>query len=184
VLLRHGTTEWSATGRHTSRTDVDLLPEGEADARRAGTLLADRVFARIHVSPRRRARRTAELAALAAADTVIDEDLVEWDYGEVEGRTTAELRVDRPGWTVWDGPVPGGETLAEVAARADRVIARLRADAGDQAVIAHGHVLRVLAARWCGWPPIDGRHLPLEAGAVCELGWERETPALLAWNRG
>ena len=181
-LVRHGETEWSRDGRHTSTTELDLTETGVEVAQTLRDRLADTSFDLVLTSPRHRARRTAELAGFADAE--VDDDLVEWDYGKVEGRTTADIRVGLPGWTVWDGPVPGGETLDEVAARADRVIARLRAGSGDQAVIAHGHVLRVLAARWCGWRPVDGRHLPLAAGAVCELGWERETPALVAWNRG
>jgi probable phosphoglycerate mutase len=131
-------------------------------------------------SPLRRARDTARLAGYE--DFVTDDDLAEWDYGDYEGRTTEQIREQQPDWTIWDGPVPGGESAAEVAARADRVIARARAAGGDAVLFAHGHFLRVLGARWIGAGPTTGQHLLLGTSAVCILGYERETPALARWN--
>jgi probable phosphoglycerate mutase len=179
-LVRHGATEWSVTGRHTGRTDLPLLPEGEEKARAVGSLLARRHFALVLTSPLRRARRTAELAGHPEA--LVDDDLLEWDYGELEGLTTAEIRTSRPGWTVFSGPVPGGETLDEVATRVDRVIARARAVDGDTLVVAHGHVLRVLAARWCELDPVEGRRLPLATATLSVLGWEHAVPGIHLWN--
>lgn len=181
VLVRHGATEWSTNGRHTGTTDLPLLPEGEDGARAVAPVLAQRSFALVLVSPLQRARRTCELAGLGARAQV-EPDLVEWDYGEVEGRTTAELRAEIPGWSIWDGPVPGGETIEQVAARADRVIARARAADGDVALFAHGHILRILAARWCEWRPRAGKRLPLDTSTVSVLGWEHEYPTLRVWN--
>lgn len=181
VLVRHGATEWSVSGRHTGRTDLPLLDEGRVQADAAGARLEGRAFALVLVSPLERARETCERAGYGAA-AEIDPDLLEWDYGTYEGLTTPEIREQVPGWTVWDGAIPGGETIDDVAARTDRVIARCRATDGDVALFAHGHVLRILAARWCGLDPRAGRHLPLDTAAVCTLGWERDTPGLRAWN--
>jgi probable phosphoglycerate mutase len=186
IVLRHGQTEWSRSGQHTGITDLPLLPEGEEQARALRTSLGDRPFVEVWVSPRQRARRTAELAGLTA--TGIDDDLVEMDYGGYEGRTTPEIR-DELGhpWTLWkDGTVPGdtpGETLEQVAQRVDRVLARAagRLDDGDVALFAHGHVLRVLTARWLGLAPADGALLPLRAGSFGVLGYERERQVLSAW---
>lgn len=179
-LVRHGETGWSAAGRHTSRTDVDLTEAGVAAARAVGQVLAGASFTRVLTSPRLRARRTAELAGFPTAEVV--EDLQEWDYGEDEGRTTAQIRAHRPGWTVWtDGPA-GGETAGEVARRADRVIALARATDGPVLAFSHGHFARVLGARWLGLPVADGAHLRLSTASVSVLGWERETPAVLHWN--
>jgi broad specificity phosphatase PhoE len=182
VLARHGETEWSATGKHTSVTDVPLTPSGRGDAQRLGEHLAGRAFALVLTSPRARARDTCELAGFGAA-AVVDEDLVEWDYGEYEGRTTPEIREDVPGWSVWTHSTPGGETAAQVGARADRVIARALAAEGDVVAFAHGHLLRVLAARWIGLEPAYGGHLALSTGSLSELGFERERRALWAWNQ-
>lgn len=181
TLVRHGATEWSVSGRHTGRTDLPLLDEGRAQAREAGDRLAGRSFALVLVSPLERARETCALAGFGDGAT-LDADLLEWDYGAYEGLTTPEIREAEPDWTVWDGAIPGGETIEDVATRADRVVARCRAAAGDVALFAHGHVLRILAARWCGLDPRAGRHLPLDTAAVCTLGWERDTPGLRAWN--
>jgi broad specificity phosphatase PhoE len=178
-LVRHGSTEWSTTGRHTGRTDVPLTPEGEVAAAALRPLLADHDFALVLSSPLQRARRTAELAGESPE---IDDDLLEWDYGQYEGRTTPEIREERPGWSLWTDGVLGGETADDVAARADRVIARARAAGGDCVVFAHGHLLRVLGARWIGSAPTAGQHLLLSTAAVCVLGYERETPALARWN--
>ncbi|MDQ6525636.1 histidine phosphatase family protein [Nocardioides sp. LHD-245] len=179
-LARHGATEWSVAGRHTSRTDLPLLPEGEEVARGLAGRLGGTVFAEVLTSPLRRARRTAELAGFPDAE--VCDDLREWGYGDYEGRTTAEIREQVPGWTVWTHPAPGGEPAAAVAARCDRVVARIRAAAGPVLVVAHGHVLRALAARWLGLPVADGRLFRLDTATLSELGHERETPVLLRWN--
>jgi broad specificity phosphatase PhoE len=186
VVIRHGQTEWSRSGQHTSVTDLPLLPEGEEQARHLRKSLAGRRFVEVWVSPRERALRTAELADLTP--TAVVEDLVEVDYGGYEGRTNAEIRAElgRP-WTLWaDGTVPGatpGETLEAVAERVDRVLARAeeRLADGDVALVAHGHVLRVLTARWLGLPPEDGALFPMKAGSYGLLGHERERQVLLAW---
>lgn len=179
-LVRHGPTEWSRAGRHTSVTDLPLLADGEQDAVAAGKRLAEVEFAQVLTSPRTRARRTAELAGFA--DAAVDEDLVEWAYGDYEGRTTSEIRASVPGWTVWTHPSPGGETAAQVAARLDRVVARARAVDGRTLAFAHGHSLRVLAARWLGLAATEGRLLRLDTATVSVLGFERETPVVLRWN--
>ncbi len=188
VLVRHGATDWSATGRHTGRSDIPLNKAGEEQARRTGAMLRNERFALVLVSPLQRARRTAELAGLAAAR--VDDDLLEWDYGGYEGLTTAEIRARLGhGWTVIaDGVVRGdtpGETIDEVAARADRVLARVRPvvdDGGDVALVAHGHYLRILACRWLRVDPRRSAHLVLDAGAVCRLGYEHGVPAITLWN--
>jgi broad specificity phosphatase PhoE len=184
VLIRHGETTWSATGRHTGRTDVPLTPRGQAQASALPALVAGWHFDLVLVSPLARARCTAELAGLAPLEP--EPDLMEWDYGEFEGRTTDEIRQRFPGWTIWDGPWPGGETIDEVAARADRVVARVRRQPDDAAValVGHGHILRVLAARWIGAAPQAGRWLALETGTVSELAWERDTAVIQRWNLG
>jgi probable phosphoglycerate mutase len=187
VVLRHGQTEWSKSGQHTSVTDLPLLPEGEEQAKELRSSLAGRRFVEVWVSPRQRARRTAELAGLTP--TAIVEDLVEMDYGGYEGRTTAGIseELGRP-WSIWrDRVVPGtspGETLEQVAARVDRVLARLRprlAD-GDVALVAHGHVLRVLTARWLGLGPECGALFALPAGSYGVLGHEHARPVLTGWG--
>jgi probable phosphoglycerate mutase len=186
VVLRHGQTEWSRSGQHTSVTDLPLLPEGEEQARALRTALGRWSFAEVWVSPRLRARRTAELAGLTP--TAVDDDLVEVDYGGYEGRTTAEISEELGReWSLWaDGTVPGdspGETLAIVGARVDRVLERVRerlAD-GDVALVAHGHVLRVLTARWLGLAPEAGALFALAAGSYGVLGREHARPVLTAW---
>lgn len=180
-LLRHGATEWSTDGRHTGRTDIALTPEGIEQARTAGELLGGQPFALVLTSPLVRARHTCELAGYGA-DAVIDEDLLEWDYGDYEGLTTPQIREHAPGWTVFTGSVPGGESLEQVATRVDRVIRRVRSADGNSLVVAHGHVLRVLAARWCELDPIEGRRLPLETATISVLGWEHEAPGIRLWN--
>ncbi|MGY1808243.1 histidine phosphatase family protein [Blastococcus sp. SYSU D00669] len=187
VVLRHGQTEWSRSGQHTGVTDLPLLPEGEERARALREALSGRTFTAVWVSPRQRARRTAELAGLA--ETAVDDDLVEMDYGGYEGRTTAEIS-DELGreWSVWRDPVvPGatpGETLEQVAARVDRMLDRLRPrlDDGDVALVAHGHVLRVLTARWLGLAPEAGALFALPAGSFGVLGHEHARPALTGWG--
>ncbi len=179
-LVRHGPTEWSESGRHTSTTDLPLLPAGEEAARGLSARLGAVDFSLVLASPRLRARRTAELAGYA--DAVVDDDLVEWGYGDYEGVTTPEIRETVPGWTVWTHPSPGGETASEVGARLDRVVARARAVDGRTLVFAHGHSLRVLAARWLGLEVAGGRLLRLDTATISVLGSERETPVVLRWN--
>lgn len=182
-LVRHGATQWSRSGRHTGRTDVPLLPEGEAQARAVGRWLAQLVPdpALVLTSPLSRAADTCRLAGYETRAEPCD-DLVEWDYGEYEGRTTDDIRIQRPSWTLWADGVPGGETASDVGRRADRVVERTLAAGGDVLVFSHGHFLRVLGARWVGLPPAGGRVLALGAGAVSVLGWERETAVLSRWN--
>ena len=179
-LVRHGETEWSRAGRHTSTTDLPLLPEGEEVARGLAARLADVPFALTLTSPRQRARVTAELAG--HGDAEVDEDLVEWDYGDYEGVTTEEIRRTVPGWTIWTGTCPGGESAEHVAARLDRVVARARAATGPVLLFAHGHALRALTARWLGLPVTDGRLFRLDTATVSVLGFERESPVVLRWN--
>ncbi len=179
-VVRHGETEWARLGRHTSRTDVPLTPEGRDEARGLRGRLGAHRFALVLTSPMSRASETAALAGYPEAIT--DPDLREWDYGDLEGRTTDEIEVDRPGWLIWTGPWPGGETASDVARRADRVIARTLAAAGDSLVFAHGHLLRVLAARWLGLPPIEGRLFALETATMSILGWERDRHVIDRWN--
>lgn len=180
VLVRHGQTEWSRDGRHTGRTDIPLTDTGEIDATALGARL-QRPFGLVLTSPLARAARTAELAGLTAA---VHDDLVEWDYGPEEGRTTEQARETRPGWSVWDD-VGLGETLDELAARQRRVLdhARPVLDRGeDVCLVGHGHAMRVLAACWLGLPPGVGQQLVLGAGSLSVLGYEHGCPALLSWN--
>jgi broad specificity phosphatase PhoE len=179
-LVRHGATEWSEAGRHTSVTDLPLLPVGEEAAKRLVPRLAGIEFGQVLVSPRIRARRTAELAGFP--DAVVDEDLVEWDYGDYEGITTPQIRERDPGWTIWDGVTPGGESAAQVAERLDRVVARVRESAGDTLIFGHGHCLRALAARWLGEPVRLGRFLSLGTATLSVLGDDRGQPVIQTWN--
>ena len=181
VLVRHGETEWSAALRHTGRTDVPLTAAGRRDAVAIGNCLGEWSFARVLVSPLQRAGETCRIAGFGDVAEVRD-DLAEWDYGLYEGRTTEDIRAERPGWQIWRDGVPGGETVDGVGARADRIIEEVGGIAGDVAVFAHGHVLRILAARWLDLPPDRGRSFVLSTGAICVLGFERETRAFLRWN--
>jgi broad specificity phosphatase PhoE len=181
-LIRHGETEWSLSGAHTGRTDLALTERGRQLAVRLGEHLAGRPFALVLASPLRRATETCRLAGYGSA-AVADPDLREWDYGGYEGRTTADIRAERPGWDPWRDGFPGGETIAQVAARADRAIARAAAASGDAALFAHGHLLRILAARWLGLPPEAGRLLALDTASWSVLGYERETRVVRGWNR-
>jgi probable phosphoglycerate mutase len=179
--VRHGETEWAKLGRHTGRTDIPLTALGRAQATAVAGRLAGRPFALVLSSPRSRALDTARLAGFADRVRTTD-DLLEWDYGADEGRTTLDIRAERPGWSIWsDGP-KDGETIRQVAARADRVIALARRQAGDVLVFAHGHVLRVLAARWLAAAPSMGRRFALSTATLSILGWERETPVIERWN--
>ncbi|MCW2754206.1 MAG: histidine phosphatase family protein [Marmoricola sp.] len=179
-IVRHGETEWSARGQHTSRTEVALTSAGEQAARALSARLAGISFDLVLTSPRARARRTAELAGFP--DPVVDDDLVEWDYGDYEGLTTAEIRDQEPGWTIWSGSCPGGEDAFAVATRLDRVVKRVRADGGRVLVFGHGHASRALACRWLGLPVTDGRLLQLDTATISVLGHEHESPAVARWN--
>ena len=180
-LVRHGETEWSAAGRHTGTTDLALTERGREAARAVAPALQSQTFAAVLTSPLRRARETCDLAGLGDVAEVVD-DLREWDYGDYEGLTTAQIRESRPGWTVWRDGCPHGESAADVAVRADRVVARLRGIDGTVAVFAHGHFLRVLGARWCGLAAEAGAVLALDTATLCRLDWEREQPVIRTWN--
>jgi broad specificity phosphatase PhoE len=188
ILLRHGETEWSASGRHTGRTDVPLTARGEAAAAALAPALAGRQIYATFCSPAERAVRTAQLAGLH--NVKLDPDLWEWDYGGYEGLTTPAIQQDRPGWYLWsDGVIPGdaahpGETLAQVGARTDAVLARAKPllREGDVALVAHGHVLRVLAARWLELDPVGGRLFRLDTGTFSTLATEHDYPVITAWN--
>ncbi len=180
-LIRHGATEWSVTGRHTGRTDIPLTEQGRRQAKRLAARLARERFALVLVSPLSRALETARLTGFGDLAEV-DPDLVEWDYGSYDSLTAAEIRRERPGWTPWHGGFPGGETLEQVAARAERVVARVRAVDGDVALFAHGHILRVITARWLEQPPVEAARYSLSTASLSVLGWERETPVIDRWN--
>lgn len=179
--IRHGETAWSLSGRHTGTTDIPLTDNGRRLAEPLCPVLAKEAFARVFVSPMQRARETCELAGLGNA-AVIDPDLVEWNYGEYEGLTPEQIHEKAPGWLIFRDGCPGGETPEQVGARVDRVIARIRAVAGDVALFAHGHVLRVLVARWIGLPAGAGEHFLLDTGTLSVLGYYRELPAVRVWN--
>jgi broad specificity phosphatase PhoE len=181
LLIRHGQTEWSRDMRHTGRTDVPLTAEGIRQAEALRPALAGRRLERVLTSPLERAADTCRLAG-AGAGAEMHDDLLEWDYGDYEGLTTAAIRERRPSWSLWRDGCPGGETVAAVGARADRVIDELRELEGDAAVFAHGHVLRVLGARWIELGPEGGARLYLTTATVSVLGHERETPVIRSWN--
>ena len=178
-LVRHGETEWSRSGKHTSTTDLPLTEKGEEVARSLRPRLSEERFDLVLSSPRERARRTAELAGFPDAEP--DEDLVEWAYGEYEGVTTEEIRESVPDWTVWTHPSPGGESPEDVTLRLDRLLERVRTHERVLA-FAHGHSLRALVARWIGQPVTDGRFFTLGTATVSVLGFERETPVVVRWN--
>ena len=181
VLVRHGETEWSRTGRHTGRTDIDLAPKGRRDAEAIARRLHRRTWAAVLTSPLRRAMETCRLAGLMG-DAVIDDDLREWDYGDYEGLTTPEILTRDPTWSLWRDGCPGGEVPADVGRRADRVVDRLKAVDGDAVVFAHGHILRVIGARWANEPPAFGARLMLSTASLSTLGWEHGEQAFVAWN--
>ena len=184
LLIRHGETDWTADRRHTGRTDLPLNDEGQRRARQLAPFLAsfpDAALATVFTSPLLRARQTSELAGMGER-AVVDDDLVEWDYGEFEGARTADLRATDPRWSIWTTEIRTGETLDEVAGRADAVLARLGAIEGIALLFAHAHFLRILAARWCGCPAAAGCHLTLLPASISVLGYEREVPVIEQWN--
>jgi probable phosphoglycerate mutase len=181
TLVRHGDTEWSMSGRHTGWTDIPLVESGRRQAERLGARLATRSYSLVLSSPLSRALETCRLTGFGDVVTT-DPDLREWNYGDLEGLTSDEIRSMYPGWTIWSGPVPGGETADDVAARADRVIAAALSSPGDVAIFAHGHLLRVLAARWLGLAAADGALFELGTATLSRLGWERERRVIELWN--
>jgi broad specificity phosphatase PhoE len=181
VLARHGETEWSRDLRHTGRTDIPLTDNGRREALLLRDALAGWSFGRVLSSPFERALETCRLAGLGERAETTD-DLLEWDYGDYEGITTREIRATRPGWYLWRDGCPGGETAADVGRRADRVIAELRDGGGDAVLFAHGHLLRVLTARWLGLGPESGALFKLDTATLSVLGHERETPVITRWN--
>jgi probable phosphoglycerate mutase len=181
VLVRHGETEWSRDGRHTGNTDVPLTAAGRRQAEQLGRRLARRPFTLVLTSPLARAADTCRLAGLGAGAEA-RADLTEWDYGRYEGRTTGEIRSEAPEWDMWRDGCPGGESATDVGRRADRVIAELRSLEGDAAVFAHGHLLRVLAARWLGMPPAAGGAFGLSTATISVLGYEHGSPVIWLWN--
>lgn len=184
VIVRHGQTEWSRTGQHTGRTDLPLTPAGEQQARAVGAtiraVLADQPPALVLSSPRQRARHTAELAGYPPDE--LTEDAAEWDYGELEGLTSAEIAERYPDWSIWTGPVPGGETSAQVSARLDRLVRRVTTATGPVLVFSHGHASRCVAARWLVEPVSSGQHYRLDTGGLGTLGYEHDRPVILQWN--
>jgi probable phosphoglycerate mutase len=181
-LARHGETEWSKSGQHTGRTDIALTAKGEADAKKIGARLSSIAFSHVVSSPLQRARRTAELAGYAPE---IEPGLLEWNYGDYEGLKTAEIRNKRPGWDLFQDGCPGGESVQEVCDRVDRLVERLKGLSGNVALFAHGHILRVIAARWVGQPVAFGRALLLSTATVSILGFnhqEMDEPAIRLWN--
>src|SRR5579871_608016 len=182
-LARHGETEWSLSGQHTGTTDIPLTAHGEDNARSLGERLKGTRFARVLTSPLQRAQRTCELAGFGAG-AEFDNDLIEWNYGDYEGRRTDDIRKERPDWFLFRDGCPGGESVQAISARADRVLARLRAFDGDVLLFSHGHFLRVLGARWLGLPTGDGRFLLLTTASLSILGYEhnRNEPVLRLWN--
>jgi probable phosphoglycerate mutase len=180
-LARHGETEWSRAGRHTGRTDVPLTAHGERQAAALGERLRGMAFALVLASPLERARRTAELAGFGAA-LALDDDLMEVDYGDYEGRTSAQIHDQRPDWDLWRDGCPGGETIAQAAARAERALARARAAGGPVLLVGHGHLTRTLASRALTLAPDHGRHLALDPASLSIVGCEHAAPALRLWN--
>jgi len=181
--VRHGDTAWSVSGQHTGRTDLPLTADGERNAQRLAERLGGRTFAQVYTSPLQRAARTCELAGYGAV-AQRDDDLVEWDYGSYEGVRTADIHKTRPGWKLFRDGCPSGESLADVAARADRVVARVRAAGGDVLLFSSGHILRVLAARWLALDASAGQYFVLGTSAISVLGYEHDLtePAIRRWN--
>jgi broad specificity phosphatase PhoE len=184
-LVRHGETEWSLDGRHTSWTDIPLTDRGRERAKWLRTVLSNKKFAAVFVSPRRRALETCEIAGFSEV-AVVDDDLQEWDYGESEGKTTQQMRqLHGSQWSVWTSPIVGGETVEHVGERADAMIRKALATApsgGAVALFAHAHILRILAARWIGLPAVAGQYFQLGTGSISVMGFERETRVISRWN--
>ena len=180
-LIRHGETEWSRSGAHTGRTDLPLTPAGREQAKAIARELGGRKFVLVLTSPLERARETCALAGYGNV-AEIEPNLREWDYGDYEGRTTVQIRAERPEWSLWEDGVPNGERIEQVAARAEAVIERAAKAAGDVALFGHGHILRILAARWLALPPQDARLFALGTAAISTLGYERETRVITRWN--
>jgi broad specificity phosphatase PhoE len=180
-LARHGETEWSRSGAHTGRTDISLTQAGEQNAVALGRLIGERKFALVLTSPLERARETCRLAGYGDR-AQIDANLKEWDYGDYEGRTTADIQTEVPGWSLWTAGVPHGETIDQVAARAEAVIARAGQAEGDVLLFAHGHILRILTARWLSLTPDAGRLFALGTASLGTLGYERTTRVIARWN--
>jgi broad specificity phosphatase PhoE len=180
-LVRHGETEWSKSGQHTGRTNISLTPDGERQAKALGSLLAGKRFALVLASPMSRAQTTARLAGIEKFE--VTEDLHEWNYGIYEGVTTKAVREKHPDWSIWESPIPEGETIEQVGARACRLIDRFETVDGDVACFAHGHILRILGACWMGLAPIHGRNLGLYTATLSILGYERETRVIETWNQ-
>jgi broad specificity phosphatase PhoE len=182
-LARHGETAWTISGQHTGLTDLPLTPRGERNARALGEVLKGVNFAHVFTSPLRRARQTCELAGFGRA-AILDKDLVEWNYGDYEGKTTTEIHKQRPDWDLFRDGCPGGETAADVGARADRVIGKLRTSDGNTVLFSHGHFLRILGARWIQLDPTAGRYFLLSTAALSVVGYEHtlEDPVIRLWN--
>jgi broad specificity phosphatase PhoE len=181
-LIRHGETAWSLSGQHTSRTDIPLTDHGKARAKEIHDYLNGRPFSLVLTSPRQRAKETCRIAGYGdVAQT--DDNLSEWDYGSYDGRTTADIRAERPGWSIWDDGVLDGETIEQVATRAQAIIERSLAAGGQVALFSHAHFLRILAATWLGLDPRGGKLLALGTGSISRLGFERENRVILSWNR-
>jgi broad specificity phosphatase PhoE len=181
-LIRHGETAWSLSGQHTSRTDIPLTDHGKARAKEIHDYLNGRPFSLVLTSPRQRAKETCRIAGYAdVAQT--DDNLSEWDYGSYDGRTTAEIRAERPGWSIWEDGVLDGETIEQVAVRAQAIIDRSLTAGGQVSLFSHAHFLRILAATWLGLNPREGKLLALGTGSISRLGFERETRVILSWNR-
>ena len=181
ILIRHGETEWSRVGRHTGWTDIGLSERGEDQARALAVPLRQWQFSAVFCSPLQRARKTSELAGISTG-VHVDENCREWGYGDYESKTTAEIQSTRPGWSIWKDGVVGGESVDDVGHRADAVIARRNAIAGDVAIFAHGHFLRILTARWLGMAPAAGEHFALSTASISDLGYERDAKVVLRWN--
>jgi len=180
-LIRHGDTEWTASGAHTGRTDLPLTDAGREHAKAIRRYLGERKFALVLTSPLARARETCNLAGYGDV-AQLEPNLREWDYGDYEGRSTAQIREKAPGWSLWTSGVPNGETIDQVSARAEAVIGRALHAEGDAALFAHGHILRILTARWLGLPPVEGRLFALGTASVSKLGYEHETRVIRQWN--
>jgi broad specificity phosphatase PhoE len=181
-LIRHGETAWSLSGAHTSRTDIPLTDRGRARARKIRDYLHDKGFSMVLTSPLQRAKETCSIAGFGDV-AQIDDDLTEWNYGAYEGRTTKDIQKEIPGWSVWSSPIIDGESMDQVAMRANRVIARAAANGGRVALFAHAHILRILAACWIQSPPVMGSRLALGTGSISTLAFEHDTHVILTWNR-